>query len=174
VAGIVPVQEGALEVAARSLVGLGAEERAAHRLAHVGMVFQFGELLDELTVGENVALPLRLRGVGRDEAAARAAECLALVGVSERSADRPATLSGGETQRVGIARALVSRPAVVLADEPTGSLDADAARTVVELLVGLARQGGAALAIVTHDPTVAAITDRIVRLDRGRLHPVRS
>ena len=168
-AGILAIQSGEVLVARQNLADLDAEQRAAHRLRHIGMVFQTSELLDELTVRENVALPLRLIGTPRDLAMDRADEWLARVGVSRRADDRPATLSGGEAQRVGIARALSVDPVVVLADEPTGALDADTASTVVDLLVGSTRHTGAALVMVTHDHQVASAADRVVDLHRGRL-----
>jgi len=170
-AGIVPVQEGSVTVAGRELAGMGSETRAAHRLARVGLVFQFSELLDELTVRENVALPGRLARVDRDEADRRALQWLDRVGLAGQADARPATLSGGEAQRVAVARALSTAPEVVLADEPTGALDADHGAAVVRLLVGLARRAGSALVVVTHDPQVAAATDRVLRIGSGRLRP---
>jgi ABC-type lipoprotein export system ATPase subunit len=133
------------------------------------MIFQFGELLPELTVLENVALPLRLTGVDKRSAATRARELLEQLGVDGLSGSYPDTLSGGETQRVGIARAMVHNPAVVLADEPTGALDETNATIVVSLLTQLAVTAGVALVMATHDPDVAARCHRTIRVLNGSL-----
>lgn len=172
IAGIVPVQAGSVLLDGAELAGMSAEQRAARRLGCVGMVFQFSELLDELTARENVALPMRLNRVDPDVANRRADDWLDRVGLADRADGRPATLSGGEAQRVGIARALAVHPSVVLADEPTGALDADTAASTIDLLVDLTLQAGSALVMVTHDPQVARRADRAVRLDRGRLSAV--
>ncbi len=146
-----------------------SHERAAAALRQrgIGIVFQFGELLAELTVAENVGLPLLLRG--QRGWATTAERGLDRVGLGGRGADRPAALSGGEVQRVGVARALVGEPALVLADEPTGSLDADTAVEIAELLVDTCRASGAALVLATHDESVAARADHQLALQRGRV-----
>ena len=149
-------------------------DRQVSRLrgAFLGFVFQQFLLLDRLTVRDNVAEPLLFTsGVPRREREARALALLAAVGLHDRAHARPPQLSGGEQQRVAIARALVRRPKVVLADEPTGSLDPDTGRAIVALFKRLLRDEGAALVLVTHDHGVAATCDRVLRLEQGRLLP---
>jgi ABC-type lipoprotein export system ATPase subunit len=156
---------GEIWVGGSPLHGLRAAARAALRRRRLGMVFQFGELLDELTVSENVELPLRLRGESTD----RARGLVRAVGLEGRADAWPAQLSGGELQRAGIARALVGEPTVLLADEPTGALDEDHSEAVCDLLLGRARDAGAALVVATHDPLVSRAMDRVLCLRRGRL-----
>jgi len=144
-------------------------ELARQRAAHVGLVFQDPHLIRELDARANVELPGRIHG--RIEPG-RASELLSAVGLEGRSAARPATLSGGERQRVAVARALYLRPPLVLADEPTGSLDRASARTVFELLVRLARERAMAVVLVTHDEGLVRDVDARYRLDRGTLQPV--
>lgn len=169
--GITRPTTGAVRLDGTELSALGNAARAAFRLRRVGLVFQAGELLPELTVAENVALPLRLQGVARREADARALAWLERLGLGDRGAAHPDVLSGGEVQRVGIARALAHGPALVLADEPTGALDEANAVRVAELLVGTAKDLGATVVVATHDPLVAARADRVLRLHEGRLVP---
>ena len=169
--GITTPTAGTVRVGDVEVTRLGPSQRAAFRLRHVDMVFQFGELLPELTVVENVALPLRLLNVARHEAERRATTWLDRLGLQGRGAAHPTVLSGGEVQRVGIARALVHEPQVVLADEPTGALDEVNAAQVVSLLVGMAKQLGATVVIATHDPSIAAKADQVFRFHEGRLVP---
>ncbi|WP_432925158.1 ABC transporter ATP-binding protein [Microbispora sp. CA-135349] len=136
------------------------------RRERVGFVFQEYNLIDALTAEENVALPLRLAGRRPDPAEVR--DALAEVGLAHRAGHRPAELSGGERQRVAIARSLISRPAVLFADEPTGALDSVASRAVMELLRGLVDTRGQTVVMVTHDPAAAAYADRVVLLADGR------
>ncbi|WBB82098.1 ABC transporter ATP-binding protein [Micromonospora sp. WMMD882] len=168
-AGIRRPSAGRVVVAGCDLFSVSDSKRAKHRLRNIGMIFQFGELLPELTVSENVALPLRLTGVSKGPAAARTGELLDLLGVAALSESFPETLSGGETQRVGIARALAHSPKVLLADEPTGALDEENATTVVSLLTRLVGNLGVALVMATHDPAVADRCHRIVTVSHGRL-----
>lgn len=134
------------------------------------MVFQFGELLPELKAVENVALPLRLMGASRQKAERKAGEWMKRLGLSEElSQAHPGTLSGGEVQRVGIARALAHEPRLMLADEPTGALDEANTEQVVGLLVRTAKELGAAVVITTHDPLAASKADRVLRLHEGKL-----
>ncbi len=151
------------------LGGLDADGRATLRRGLMGLLFQHHALLPGLTVAENVALPLALAGVGRRERAERAAVLLAMVGLVERAHDLPDDLSGGQRQRVALARALSNAPAVVLADEPTGSLDSATASGVLDAMVGLLRAQSTALVMVTHDPQAAARADRVIRLRDGRI-----
>ncbi len=133
------------------------------------MVFQFGELLPELTVGENVALPLRMLGRHPREAADRARAALAAVGIGHLEHRHPGHISGGEMQRAAIARAVVTCPKVLLADEPTGALDEENTETVARLITEQARVLGASVIIATHNPDVARHADRVLRLRAGRL-----
>lgn len=173
IAGIVVPERGDIEIAGTTVSKLRKGARAAFRLRHIGMIFQFGELLPELRVVENVSFPLRLQGERRAAADLRAEEILAGVGLAGRGAEHPDNLSGGETQRVGIARALVSNPTVVLADEPTGALDEKNSLRVMDLLAARARDLGTAVIVATHDPLVASRADRVFRLHAEKLMPVR-
>jgi len=172
VAGIDTPAAGSVRIDDTELSLLRADERAGFRLRHIGLVFQFGELLPELTLLENVALPLRLMDRSRREAEDRALSRLDRLGLSHRAQARPELLSGGEIQRAAIARALIHEPSVVLADEPTGMLDEDSTAQVVGLLVETARQLGSALLLVTHDPLVAAAADRVLRMRNARLDAI--
>jgi lipoprotein-releasing system ATP-binding protein len=171
-AGIGEMTSGAVRIAGRDLGGMRARERAATRLRHIGIVYQFAELLPELTPWENVALPALLAGAGRDAAYARAGELLEDLCVSGTTGASTATLSGGERQRVAVARALVNRPALVLADEPTGSLDRDTTDVVADLLFALPCARRCALVVVTHNERVAARADRVLELRSGSLTEV--
>lgn len=144
-------------------------ETSQLRLERVGFVFQSFNLLPALTAAENVALPLRLRGLKHSAALAEATAVLSALELGDRLHSRPGTLSGGEKQRVSIARALVGRPRVVLADEPTASLDTRRGREAIQLLTSLARQGEQACVMVTHDQRLAEFADRVVELHDGRL-----
>lgn len=152
-----------------SLTRLSERERTLFRRARIGFVFQFYNLIPMLTVAENVRLPLELNGHGRATQAERAEELLAAVGLADRGASFPDRLSGGEQQRVAIARALVHDPALLLADEPTGNLDIETGRTVLDLLDRLVRQRGKTLVMVTHSPEVIGVADRVLTMRDGRL-----
>ncbi len=143
--------------------------RGTMRNRHIGFVYQFHHLLPEFTAAENVAIPLMIRGDSTRKALAEAVAWLGRVDLADRAAHKPAELSGGERQRVAIARAMVTHPAVILADEPTGNLDRDRAHRVFELLREMNRASGSALALVTHDPTLAASMDRTIRIVDGVL-----
>ncbi|MGK5523088.1 ABC transporter ATP-binding protein [Micromonospora sp. URMC 107] len=167
-AGIVRPDSGRVRYAGRDLTALGDAERSALRRQEFGFVFQFGQLVPELTCLENVALPLRLGRVGRREAERRAAEWLERLEVAEVAGKRPGEVSGGQGQRVAVARALVTRPRVVFADEPTGALDSLNGERVMRLLTAAARESGAAVVLVTHEARVAAYSDREVVVRDGR------
>jgi len=145
-----------------------SEDRLAILRRHtIGFVFQSFQLLENLTARENVMLPMEL--LGRADASQRAADLLSAVGLSERGHHYPSQLSGGEQQRVALARAFAPRPALLLADEPTGNLDGATGRVVLDLLIALRADEGATLVLVTHDPAVAALADRRIHLRDGRI-----
>jgi putative ABC transport system ATP-binding protein len=169
VAGIDRPDRGTVQLEKKSLDYGDDESLALWRRRNVGFVFQAFHLLPYLDVGENVALPLALLGVDAGERARRADAMLEAVGLAGFAARRPATLSGGEMQRAAIARALVHRPRLVLADEPTGNLDEANAGTVLDCLREAAREVKAAALMVTHSPVAAGRADRVVRLAHGRL-----
>ena len=141
--------------------------RTRLRRDKIGLVFQFFNLLPLLTAGENIALPLLLAGMPRAEADRRAAELLGSVGLSSRAGHTPDEMSGGEMQRVAVARALGGNPKVILADEPTGNLDSNSGAGVLELLKSATRDAGCAVVMVTHDPRAAAVADRVLEFKDG-------
>jgi putative ABC transport system ATP-binding protein len=143
--------------------------RTRLRRDEFGFVFQFGQLVPELTALDNASLPLRLAGLTRRDAIARAREFLGTLGVDDIADKRAGEMSGGQAQRVAVARALVTRPRVIFADEPTGSLDSTNGELVMELLVSTARHQGSSVVLVTHEPQVAAYADREVVVRDGKL-----
>lgn len=172
IAGLDRADRGRIAVAGSELGALDEAGRARLRQQHLGFVFQSFHLLPTLTALENVALPLELQGVPSASGRARARELLAAIGLGDRGDAFPAVLSGGEQQRIAVARAVATRPLVVLADEPTGNLDDDSAAAVLSLLAALVQQHGSALLVVTHAEMVAARCARVLRLDHGALQPV--
>ncbi|WP_371671509.1 ABC transporter ATP-binding protein [Streptomyces sp. NBC_00289] len=171
-AGIVRPDAGSVTYDGRRLDRLPENRLSELRRTDFGVVFQFGQLIPELTALDNVALPLMLAGTSRAEAHARAGEWLERFGVRGQSELRPGELSGGQAQRASLARALVTGPKVVFADEPTGALDSLASEQVMTALVHTARETGAALLLITHDAQVAAYADREVRIADGTVTPL--
>ncbi|MEU7132092.1 ABC transporter ATP-binding protein [Streptomyces sp. NPDC046261] len=167
-AGIVRPDSGTVRYAGRALTEMPDAERSALRRGTFGFVFQFGQLVPELTCVENVALPLRLSGVKRRKAEEQAAEWLDTLEVADTARKRPGEVSGGQGQRVAVARALVTEPRVIFADEPTGALDSLNGERVMRLLTDAARATGAAVVLVTHDARVAAYSDREVVVRDGQ------
>jgi putative ABC transport system ATP-binding protein len=171
IAGLDRPDAGRVIVEGLDLAALDDERRTLTRRAKLGFVFQSFHILPHLTVAQNVELPLVLIGRPRDERETRVQELLTAVGLGDRGASMPRELSGGEMQRVAVARALVHRPALVLADEPTGNLDPDTAQTVLELLAHEIHSRTAGGVLVTHSEAAARSADRILLLDHGRLRP---
>ena len=170
VAGIVAPDRGTVVYDGRELSAMTDPERSALRRSEFGFVFQFGQLVPELSCRENVALPLRLDGTPRRTAERRADELLSQLEVADVAGARPGSVSGGEGQRVAVARALVTDPRVLFADEPTGALDSLNGERVMELLTTAARERGTAVVLVTHEARVAAYSNREVVVRDGRTH----
>jgi putative ABC transport system ATP-binding protein len=168
-AGLDQPDAGEVTVAGQALSGLDEDGLAAWRARHVGLVFQFYNLLPVLSAVENVELPLLLTALPRAERRRRAETALAVVGLAARRHHRPQQLSGGEQQRVAIARAIVTDPDLIVADEPTGDLDAKSAVDVLTLLRELNRAFEKTIVMVTHDPRAERFVDQVIRLDKGIL-----
>ena len=166
-AGILSPDAGTVRLAGQDLSALPEDQRSRLRRTKLGIVLQFGQLVPDLSLLDNVALPLLLDGHERAEAHVSALDWLKQVGIDDEADAVPAELSGGQTQRAAVARALITGPSVVLADEPTGSLDSRAGQELLEVLLQAARYRGAALLMVTHDNLVAASADREIRLRDG-------
>ncbi|MDA7968556.1 MAG: ABC transporter ATP-binding protein [Gammaproteobacteria bacterium] len=169
IAGIDRAESGVITMNDADLARLREPARTLFRREHIGFVYQFFNLLPTLSVFDNIALPLQLLRMPEKEIARRVAELLNAAGLDARGGDYPDQLSGGEQQRVAIARALAHRPALVLADEPTGNLDAAAGRRALELLVSSAKDDAPALLTATHSREVARAADRVIILDGGRI-----
>ncbi len=151
------------------ITALNEREQTLFRRDHIGIIFQFFNLIPTLTVLENITLPGELRGEGRKMLETGAMALLERVGLEDRSSAFPDTLSGGEQQRVAIARALAHEPVLVLADEPTGNLDEDTGRNVLNLLLELTREVGKTLVMATHNPEIVPLADRVCRIHEGKL-----
>jgi lipoprotein-releasing system ATP-binding protein len=169
--GLDRADQGSVVIAGEDVTRLPDPELVAFRNRHVGFVFQFHHLLPEFNALENVLMPMRIARIASGAARPRAEELLRRVGLSHRLAHRPGMLSGGEQQRVAVARALVMRPSVLLADEPTGDLDEQTADSLHGLLREMHTAYGLTSLIATHNPRLAAACDRILRLEGGRLAP---
>ncbi|GIG92905.1 ABC transporter ATP-binding protein [Plantactinospora endophytica] len=168
-AGILRPAHGEVRLDAQRIDNLSDSRRSSLRLRSFGFVLQFGDLVPELSLRENVELPLRLLGRPRAEARRRGAELLGHLAVAELADRRPGQVSGGEAQRAAVARALAHKPSVIFADEPTGALDSVAGEVVLDALTGLARKEGSSVVMVTHEARVAAYADRTVFLRDGRV-----
>ncbi len=168
VAGLDIPSEGEIAVAGESLAGKGEDDLARMRRRHIGIVFQFFNLLEGMSVLENVVLPAVIAGTKRRQAESRARDLLDLLGLGDKGRSAPGVLSGGQRQRLAIARALANAPTLLLADEPTGALDSEGGMEVLELFRRL-HAGGQAILLVTHDEDVAAPASRLVRMRDGRV-----
>ncbi len=160
---------GTVTLAGREVTGLGTDAMARFRNRHIGFVFQFHQLLPEFTALENVMMPAYIAGTPPREAQARAMELLDFMGLTERAGHKPAELSGGEKQRVAVARALMNNPELVLADEPSGSLDTHNKEELHRLFFDLRDRFGQTFVIVTHDERLATMTDRTIRMQDGMI-----
>jgi putative ABC transport system ATP-binding protein len=168
VAGLDVADEGTITVAGELVTGRSEDELSHLRRRHIGIVFQFFNLLEGMTVLENVALPAVIAGRKRRAAESRARDLLDLLGIGDKASTVPGMLSGGQRQRLAIARALANEPTLLLADEPTGALDSEGGQEVIELLSRL-HSGGQTIVLVTHDSGVASAAGRVVRMRDGRI-----
>ena len=169
IAGIETPDAGTVEVAGRALHAIGDRERTLFRRRHLGIIFQSLNLIPTLTVRENVELRLELNGLRTPEAIDRASDLLERVGLGDRGGSSPDVLSGGEQQRVAIAAALVHRPEIILADEPTGNLDSARGAEIVSLLDTLVRRDGSTLVMATHSLEMIGVADRVLTIEEGRI-----
>ncbi|HQY31340.1 MAG TPA: ABC transporter ATP-binding protein [Thermomicrobiales bacterium] len=168
-AGVLLPDSGTVQIGDTEITALAESNRARLRLQRLGFVFQFGQLLPELSVLDNVSIPLLLSGMRRSEAQQLAHEQIRQFGLSDVLAKLPGELSGGQAQRIAMARALVTQPEILFADEPTGSLDSLASETVLNAMLDLVRQRGTTVILITHDPRTAAYADREVIVRDGRI-----
>ena len=169
IAGIDLADSGCIEMHGDNLVAMDDTQRTLFRRRHIGFIYQFFNLIPTLTVSENVALPLQLNDSPQKQAEESSRQMLQAVGLDDRCEDYPDQLSGGEQQRVAIARGLIHKPSLILADEPTGNLDAQSGMVVLNLLTSLAREMGQTVLIVTHSLQVAREADRVIALEDGKV-----
>jgi len=169
ISGLEPIQSGEVLLNGTALVSLKDSERTRLRAAKIGFVYQSFNLIPTLTIADNISLPLALQSVARKEQHARVNDLLVTIGLANRGSDFPDQLSGGEQQRVAIARALIHRPTLILADEPTGNLDAASGRMALELLQQQVEEQNASLLLVTHSNEVASVADKILLLDQAQV-----
>jgi len=162
-------QSGTMRILGRDVSGLSIEDLSGFRNRHLGFIFQLHNLLPEFTALENVMMPLLIRRVRQADARKKALALLERFNLSERTDHRPPELSGGECQRIAVARAIVGEPDIVLADEPTGSLDRENSRNLARILLDLGRENGTTIIIVTHDREIASMTERTISLVDGRI-----
>jgi lipoprotein-releasing system ATP-binding protein len=162
-------QSGSLSVLGRELSGLSVEDLSMFRNRHIGFVFQLHNLLPDFTALENVMMPMLIRRDRRQAARAAAISVIERFGMEDRLDHRPGELSGGECQRIAVARAIVGRPDIILADEPTGSLDSENSRVLMNTLFELGRENGATIVVVTHDAGIASITGRTITIVDGSI-----
>jgi putative ABC transport system ATP-binding protein len=170
VAGLDVADEGVILVAGEAVTGRSEDDLARLRRHHIGIVFQFFNLLEGMTVLENVALPAVIAGRKQRSAESRARDLLDLLGIADKATAVPGSLSGGQRQRLAIARALANDPTLLLADEPTGALDSDGGQEIIELLSRL-HTGGQTIIMVTHNAEIAGVAERVVRMRDGRVAP---
>ena len=168
-AGVLAPDSGDVHLDGIDLTALSADARARVRLDRIGFVFQFGQLLPDLSAADNVALPLLMQGVGKRAARKRALAGLDQLGLADQADKVPGKMSGGQAQRVAIARALVTKPTVLFADEPTGSLDSMAAENVLNAMLDVVRAAGTTVVLITHDARTAAYADREIVVRDGRI-----
>lgn len=168
--GLDEPSQGDVLVNGQTMAHINEAAKGALRNQYIGFVYQFHHLLPEFSAVENVAMPLMIRGIAKDDALSQAGDLLTRVGLGERLSHKPGELSGGERQRAAVARALITRPKLVLADEPTGNLDAGNGEHVLRLMLELNAELHTSLVVVTHDHSIAEQMDRILVLEDGRLH----
>lgn len=162
-------QAGSLELLGRAASGFNVRERSEFRNRHIGFIFQLHNLLSEFNALENIMMPLLIGRVKKRETKRRAMELLERFGILERAFHKPSELSGGECQRIAVARAIVSNPDIILADEPTGNLDSENSRVLIDTLLELGRENQATIIIVTHDKDIANLTERTITLVDGEI-----
>jgi putative ABC transport system ATP-binding protein len=167
--GIIRADRGVVRYREASINQMDDDERSRLRREDFGFVFQFGELVPELSLLENVALPLRLRGMKRRPASDEALLMLSRLDIAQEAGKRPAEVSGGQAQRAAVARALVHRPGIVFADEPTGALDVENRERVLDAFLSVAKEDGASVIVVTHEDDIAAAADRVAEMSDGRI-----
>ena len=171
-AGLESPTDGEVKLLGEHLEAMNERERGRFRREHIGFIFQAYNLLPQYNAWENVAVPLEIRGIPLQERKEKAMEALEMVGLLDHAEHRPTELSGGQQQRISIARAIITRPGIIFADEPTGNLDSRTGNEIMELLTGLFRQWGATFLVVSHDEDMNRYTDREIRLKDGKIERI--